>query len=130
MLGVHRGDAGHALAPVTVGQSGSDELGEWTMSVLPWIAIAVVAWCVASVVTALAFGGYLRRRREATDPDGALRPLDTGPLRLWVDGSIPDTPEPLVDTAAWDAPDLPSPRTAGDHVSGRSATPPTEVAPH
>ena len=59
---------------------------------LTWVAILVVGWCVASVVTALALGTFLRRRAEATDPEGALRPLDTGPLRLWL-GEVPAVPE-------------------------------------
>lgn len=62
------------------------------MPVLMWVAVLVIGWCVASVVTALALGMWIRRRAEATDPEGALRPLETGPLRLWL-GELPDVPE-------------------------------------
>ena len=77
------------------------------MPVLMWVAVLVVGWCVASVVTALVLGTWLRRRAEATDPEGALRPLDTGPLRLWL-GELPEvpaTPDELGRRAGWDVVD-------------------------
>jgi hypothetical protein len=82
--------------------------------VLMWVAVLVVGWCVASVVTALALGTWLRRRAEATDPEGALRPLETGPLTLWL-GELPDvpeTPDELGRQAGWDSlvEGLPAPR--------------------
>ncbi|MDD7934839.1 hypothetical protein [Actinomycetospora straminea] len=90
-------------------------MSEVLVPVLVWVAVLVVVWCVASVVTALALGTWLRRRAQATDPEGALRPLDTGPLRLWV-GELPDVPETLEELERlgdWDAPaDLPAPRRA------------------
>jgi hypothetical protein len=86
--------------------------------ILMWVAVLVVGWCVASVVTALALGAWLRRRHEATDPEGALRPLDTGPLRLWVGElpEVPETPEELGRHGLWDGfpADLPDPRAAAE----------------
>ena len=74
----------------------------------------VAGWCVASIVTALALGTWLRRRAEATDPEGALRPLDTGPLRLWLGEvpEVPETPEEMGRRGGWDGlvAGLPAPR--------------------
>lgn len=83
------------------------------MSVLLWVAVPIGIWCVASVVTALALGTFLRRRHAATDPRGALRPLDVGPLDLWTGRTldIPDSPAGLDDTR------VPAPREAGDDVA-------------
>jgi hypothetical protein len=69
-----------------------------------WVAVLVVGWCLASVATALVLGTWLRRRTEATDPEGALRPLDTGPLRLWLGElpEVPETPDELGRRAGWD----------------------------
>lgn len=84
------------------------------MPVLIWVAVLVVGWCVVSVVTALALGTWLRRRTEATDPEGALRPLATGPLRLWLGElpEVPETPDELGRRGGWDglAAGLPAPR--------------------
>lgn len=73
------------------------------MPVLMWVAIVVTGWCVTSVVTALALGTWLRLRAEATDPEGALRPLDTGPLRLWLGEmpEVPETPTEMGQRGAW-----------------------------
>lgn len=95
------------------------------MPVLMWMAVLVSVWCVASVVVALGLGAYLRRRSEATDPQGALRPLDTGPLRLWL-GELPEVP---ADAAALTrrsgfaglVAGLPAPRAAHDTDDRRSA---------
>jgi hypothetical protein len=95
--------------------------------VLMWLAVLVVVWCVASVVTALALGAWLRRRAEATDPEGALRPLDTGPLRLWL-GEVPETPDGLARRGGWDGllDSLPVPRrpagSAEDALRGGAAS--------
>jgi hypothetical protein len=91
-----------------------------------WVAVLVAGWCIASIVAAIALGSYLRRRTEATDPQGALRPLDTGPLRLWL-GDLPDvpaTPEALTRRTAFDGlvAGLPSPR-AGRDAAVRAAAP-------
>jgi hypothetical protein len=93
---------------------------EVLVPVLVWVAVLVVTWCVASVVTALALGTWLRRRAEATDPEGALRPLDTGPLRLWL-GELPEvpaTPHELVRRGGWDGllAGLPAPRSDARHA--------------
>lgn len=84
------------------------------MPVLVWVAVVVVAWCLASVATALVMGTWLRRRAVATDPAGALRPLDTGPLRLWLGDlpPVPETPHELGRRAGWDelVEGLPAPR--------------------
>ena len=93
------------------------------MPVLMWVAIVVAGWCVASVVTALALGTWLRHRREATDPEGALRPLDTGPLRFGLGEvpEVPETPEEMGRRGGWDglAAVLPMPR---DHAEHRAET--------
>lgn len=97
------------------------------MPVLVWIAAIVAAWCLASVVAALTLGVYLRRRADATDPEGALRPLDTGPLRLWL-GELPPVPESPASLARRNGFDslvagLPAPRPAPDAtVRGTPAT--------
>lgn len=52
---------------------------------LLWVAGLAVTWFVASVVAALVLGRYLRRCAEGVaGSDDALRPLDTGPLRIWL----------------------------------------------
>jgi len=97
--------------------------------VLMWVAVLVAGWCVVSVVTALALGTWLRRRAEATDPEGALRPLDTGPLRTWLGElpEVPETPAEMGRRGGWDGPvaDFPTPRRHAeptDDAAGR-ATP-------
>lgn len=100
------------------------------MPVLMWVAILVAGWCVASVVTAVALGTWLRRRAEATDAEGALRPLDTGPLRLWL-GELPEvpaTPDEMSRRGGWDGlvAGLPAPRRhtdAADDVLRDGAAP-------
>jgi hypothetical protein len=97
---------------------------EVLVPVLVWVAVLVVGWCVASVVTALALGTWLRRRADATDPEGALRPLDTGPLRLWL-GELPElpevpaTPDELGRRGGWDGlvAGLPGPRETVEHAA-------------
>ena len=88
------------------------------MPVLMWVAVLVAAWCVASIAAAIALGSYLRRRTEATDPQGALRPLDTGPLRLWLGElpGVPATPETITRRSGFDGlvAGLPAPRAAHD----------------
>ena len=76
------------------------------MSVLLWIAALIGTWCAASLVAALVLGTYLRRRSVATDPEVALRPLDTGPLRLWLGEfpPVPDTPATLTAEAGGPSP--------------------------
>lgn len=60
------------------------------MTVLLWIAVLAAAWFVASVLVAVVMGRYLRRCTErAGAADDAHRPLDTGPLRLWL-ADLPD----------------------------------------
>lgn len=94
------------------------------MPVLMWVAVLVIGWCLASVATALVLGTWLRRRTEATDPEGALRPLDTGPLRLWLGElpEVPETPGELGRRAGWDelVDELPAPR--GHAEADRAAT--------
>jgi hypothetical protein len=89
---------------------------EVSVPVLMWVAVLVAGWCVASVVTAVALGAYLRQRAEATDPEGALRPLDTGPLRLWLGDlpEVPATPAEMGRRGGWDGlvAGLPAPRTS------------------
>jgi hypothetical protein len=114
----------HRVRTVTV-DAAPDDGGE-TVPVLMWVALLVTAWCVASLAAAVGLGSYLRRRTEATDPQGALRPLDTGPLRLWL-GDLPDvpaTPEALTRRTAFDGlvAGLPSPR-AGRDAAVRAAAP-------
>lgn len=103
---------------------------------LMWVAVLVAGWCVASLVAALTLGSYLRRRAEATDPNGALRPLDTGPLRLWL-GELPagasaatgermyapESPEALTRRPGLDGmvAGLPAPRAARDENGRRGA---------
>lgn len=66
------------------------------MTVLMWIAVLVAAWFVASVVVALVMGRYLRSCAAGVDAVGGAveddprRPLDTGPLRLWL-ADLPDS---------------------------------------
>jgi len=95
--------------------------------VLMWVAVLVVGWCVASVVTALALGTWLRRRIEATDPEGALRPLDTGPLRLWLGDlpEVPATPDELHRRAGWDEP---AAHTTGGFPAQRQQAEPADHA--
>ena len=89
------------------------------MPVLMWVAVLVAGWCLASVITALALGTYLRRRAEATDPEGALRPLDTGPLRLRL-GERPETPAEMGRRGGWDGlvAGLPAPRRPTESTDG------------
>lgn len=86
------------------------------MTVLLWIAVLVGGWCVASVVAALVMGTFLRHRREATDPEGALRPLAVGPLDLWV-GVTPERPDASGALAGSPGPTLPAPRAAADEFA-------------
>lgn len=61
------------------------------MTLLLWIAALIGVWCAASLVAALALGTFLRHRSEAADEAAeALRPLDTGALRMW----LAEVPEP------------------------------------
>ena len=95
------------------------------MPVLMWVAVLVAGWCVASLVVAVALGSYLRKRAEATDPQGALRPLDTGPLRLWL-GELPEvpaSPEALTRRSGFDGlvAGLPAPRASRDTDDRRRA---------
>jgi hypothetical protein len=87
---------------------------EVDVTVLLWVAVLVAAWFAASVVVALVVGRYLRRCAEGVvveDESGrfddALRPLDTGPLRLWL-ADLPDGAD-LVRSG----PRVPAPREAG-----------------
>lgn len=60
------------------------------MSVLTWVAALVAVWFVASVLVALVVGRYLRRCAAGVAADAdEVRPLDTGPLRLWL-ADLPD----------------------------------------
>jgi hypothetical protein len=97
---------------------------EVLVPVLMWVAIVVAGWCVASIVAALALGTWLRRRAEATDPDGALRPLDTGPLRLWLGEvpEVPETPEEMGRRGGWDGlvAGLPAPRRESAGIAERT----------
>ncbi len=97
---------------------------EVSVPVLMWVAVLVAAWCVASVVTAVALGAYLRQRAEATDPDGALRPLDTGPLRLWLGDlpKMPETPAEMGRRGGWGGlvAGLPAPRTPSASPADRT----------
>ena len=64
------------------------------MTLLLWIAALIGVWCAASLVAALALGTFLRRRSEAAEEAAeALRPLDTGALRMWL-AEIPEVPKP------------------------------------
>lgn len=89
------------------------------MSLLAWIAVLAVAWFVGSVVAALVIGHVLRRRREATDPHGSLRPLDTGPLQIW----LTHVPAPRDGRAADRAADRPGGRAAPGPSTGPAQRP-------
>jgi hypothetical protein len=62
------------------------------VTVLLWVAVLVTGWFAASLVVALVVGRYLRRCAdgiEVTAVNDAMRPLDTGPLRVWL-ADLPD----------------------------------------
>lgn len=87
------------------------------MSVLLWIAVLAAVWFVASVVVAVVMGRYLRRSAErAGVADDAHRPLDTGPLRLWL-ADLPDGAD-LVRSG----PRVPAPRDAADTADTTDTT--------
>lgn len=89
------------------------------MTVLLWVAVLVTGWFVASVVVALVVGRYLRRCAdgiEVTAVSDAMRPLDTGPLRVWL-ADLPAGAD-LVRTG----PGVPAPRGAEAHAAEPGAT--------
>ncbi|MCD2194489.1 hypothetical protein LQ327_14035 [Actinomycetospora endophytica] len=92
------------------------------MTVLGWVAVAVGAWCVVSVVAALGLGALLRRGSLVDDElsdQGRGRELFTdSALAMWLSElpSVPDDPTYVVD-------DLPRPRSPRDVGSGTTEVP-------
>lgn len=88
------------------------------MPVLMWVAILVGAWCVASVIAALALGAFLRRRgHAAVTRIEVARRIDTTPLRMWL-AEMPDQRGPVVpDTPASLWCEVPRPRAAAEETT-------------